>query len=172
MNQKNAIILGLIISVIAEVFLVYLVYFNQFKIEPVMDLSKQVWLNALFNSLSAISLFFAMLAIKKKQVKKHVLSIHLALAFSALFLINYILYHSSAGHVPFEGESYRILYFSVLITHLVASFISLPLVFISYLLGVFGHVYAHKKIAFKTFLLWEYVSITGVLIVLIRKFLN
>lgn len=172
MNKKNAIISGVLVSAIAEVFLVYLVYFNQLRFEPIIPVDTQVWLNALFNGISAIFLFLAVSFIRKNKKKQHVISIHLSLLFSALFLINYIFYHSSVGHVVYGNEDYKILYFGVLITHLIASFISLPLIFVSYLLGLFNHLKAHKQLAYTTFFIWEYVSITGVLIVLIRKFLD
>lgn len=170
---KNIIIwssLGL--SLVAEIFLIFIIYFNSNKIPSILPSDIQSWISALMNGLSAISLYIAWLNIKKGKQKWHILFIHFALFFSSLFLINYILYHLSVGHVKFTNENYQFLYFGVLITHLLGSIIVLPMIFSSYFLGISGHLKEHKKLAKFTFFLWEYVSVTGVLIVFMLKFLN
>ena len=91
---------------------------------------------------------------------------------SALFLVNYIFYHLAVGHISFTNESFKIPYYIILITHLLMSVISLPLVFLTYAFGFLNRLQEHKKIAKITFFAWEYVSITGVIIVLCLKFLN
>ena len=148
---KKIIISSLVISFIAEMFLFYLTYFNKTTIEPIMDLSTQIWLNALFNASSAILLIIAVLFIKKKKRKQHIQFIHFALMASALFLINYIFYHMAIGRTLFQNQDYYIAYYSILVTHLIGSVITLPLIFTTYGLGIFGKLHLHKKLAKITF---------------------
>lgn len=172
MSKSKILIASLLTSILAELFLVYIIYFNPTKISAIYDTDLQSWVSASMNALSALSLFLAWISIRKKDKTKHILLIHFALLFSSLFLINYIFYHLSIGHVKFTNESYKVAYFSILITHLMTSIIALPMIFVSYTFGVSGHLVEHKRFAKITFFLWEYVSITGVLIVLMLKFLN
>lgn len=125
--------------------------------------------NASLNAVSALALFIAFRFIQKQDIKKHIIFIHVAMFFSAAFLVNYIFYHLSVGHVRFEHTYLRAPYIILLITHLLASFVALPMIFYTYLLGIFQKRKQHKSIAKKTFYIWEYVSITGVMIVLMIK---
>jgi putative membrane protein len=171
--SKNRIIVGsLLISIIAELFLVYIIYFNPNKISAIYDQELQSWMSAVMNGLSALSLTCAIFFIRRNDKTNHIIFIHFALLFSSLFLINYIFYHLSVGHVRFTNEEYKVVYFFTLITHLFTSIISLPMIFTTYALGIFNYLPDHKRFAKLTFVLWEYVSITGVLIVLMLKFLN
>jgi putative membrane protein len=172
LKEGKILATSLIVSILAELFLVYIIYYNQFKIVPIYDSELQVWLNALFNSLSAICLAIAVVFIKQKKRNLHILWIHFAVRFSSLFLINYIFYHMSVGHVVFNNQSWRTVYLLILASHLLTSVICLPMIFTTYSLGVFGYLEGHKKLAKWTFILWEYVSVTGVTIVLMLKFLN
>ena len=172
MTKKYLIISSLVLAFIAEAFLILIIYFNPYKIAPMIPTELQSWLSAGLNLLSALSLLYAYMAIKKQEKQKHKKFIHLALCFSALFLINYILYHMSIGHVKFTNQDFRVLYLFILATHLICSMISLPLIFMTYTLGIFNYLKEHKKIAKIAFCLWEYVSVTGVMVVLMLKFLN
>lgn len=172
MKSKQIIKYGLIFSLIAEAFLIYIIYLNPNKMTPLYPASIQMGVNAILNACSALCLFLAIHSIKKKRVLMHKRFINGAMVFSSLFLVNYIFYHMSVGHVKFTNPDFRIIYLLILITHLIASIVSLPLILITYSLGFFSEFSAHKKIAIKTFILWEYVSITGVIIVLMLKFLN
>lgn len=171
-HSKRIILTCLLLSFIAEAALVFIIYFNPFKITPLYSPSIQPWVNAFFNTASAISIGIAYKYIKYKHIRMHKIFVHLALIFSTLFLINYIFYHLSVGHMIFENQSWRTLYLLLLMTHLLCSIITLPLIFISYGLGIFGRLADHKKLAKWTFLLWEYVSISGVMVVLMLKLLN
>ena len=172
MSKKKIILTSLILGVLAEGFLIFLIYFNPAKIEPLYAKDLQPWVNALFNSLSALSLTAAIMAIKNKKIRLHKILIHFSLFFSSLFLINYIFYHMSVGHVIFNNPDFRVIYLFILASHLLCSLIALPLIFITYSLGLFNYLQTHKELAKLTFLLWEYVSVTGVIIVLMIKFLN
>jgi putative membrane protein len=172
LNKNVVFISSLIMAIIAELFLVYIIYFNPNKIAPIYNTELQVWVNALMNSLSAICLAVAVLFIKQKKKTQHILYIHFSILYSSIILLNYIYYHLSVGHVRFTNPDFRNVYLVILATHLLSSVISLPLIFSTYTLGIFNYLDEHKKLAKATFYLWEYVSITGVVIVLMLKFLN
>ena len=172
MTNKRITVYALTTAIIAEIFLIFIIYFNPNKIEPVMDSQLQSLLSGSLNALSAIALFIAYLFVKKKNTKWHKIFIHIALVFSSLFLVNYILYHMSVGHIKYLNEDFRTLYLFILITHLLTSVISLPMIFITYALGITGRLQEHLKIAKMTFLLWEYVSVTGVIVVYMLNFLK
>jgi putative membrane protein len=172
MTTKKILITSITTSLLAIVFLIYIIYFNVNKIEPLYSTSLQATINAIFNASSAISLAIAIFWIKRKNKKNHILFIHLALFFSSCFLVNYIFYHMSIGHVKFLNPDYRTIYLLILVSHLICSVITLPLIFTTYLYGIFGHLTSHKKLAGVTFFMWEYVSITGVIIVTMLKTLN
>jgi putative membrane protein len=172
MTKRKIYLLGTVLAVIAETLLVYIIYLNPNKTPPLYDLKIQVWLNASFNFLCGVCLLVAYIKIKSYQVRQHIIWIHLAILFSILFLINYIFYHLSVGHVIFNNPSLRPIYLVLLATHLISSFIVLPMVFISYLLGITNKLTQHKKLARWTFWIWEYVSVTGVIIVIFLQFFH
>ena len=163
---------SLILAFLAELFLVFIIYFNPYRIEPLYDPALMSWGSATFNSLAALSLMVAILLIRKKRVRAHIIWIHITLLFSSCFLINYIFYHLSVGHVTFNNQTLRPYYLILLITHLTSSFISLPLIFATYTLAMTKRIEEHKKIAKFTFSLWMYVSVTGVIVVLFLKLFN
>jgi len=171
-TEKKIKQIAISISFFAECFLIYIIYINPNKITPLIDAGIHSWINAGFNLLSAIFLTFAVKFIHDKKIKLHIIFIHLALLSSFFFLINYIIYHLSVGHVIFNHNEYRPYYLVILITHLLTSFLVLPLIIYTYLLGLYKKYTEHKKIAKWTFYIWEYVSVTGVLIVLMLKYLN
>lgn len=164
--------ISLLISLAAEFFIIYIIYFSPEKISPLYSPGLQMWVSAFMNFLSALSLFISIIFIKKNLRNLHIFYIRLALLFSSLFLINYIFYHLSVGHIIFTNLEYRTLYLCILASHLFCSLIGLPMIFTTYALGEFKHFKLHKKLAPSTFFIWEYISLSGVVIVLMLKFCN
>jgi putative membrane protein len=122
-------------------------------------------LNATLNGTSAIFLVLAYLAVKRRALSAHARYMLVALASSALFLVSYIVYHSVHGDSRFAGVGLvRPLYFTVLISHVVLSAVTLPLIFTSFYYSLSGRFPQHKKVSRYTFPLWLYVSVTGVVV--------
>ena len=71
----------------------------------------------------------------------------------------------SAEEAANVGKS-LLAYTIILISHIILSLIVLPLVMITYLKGWSGKVEQHKKWAKKTFPIWLYVAISGVVVYL------
>lgn len=119
--------------------------------------------NAVLNAGSAVLLIGALVAIKNKNVVLHTRMIYAAMVLSVLFLVIYILYHTTAGHTKFGGEgTIRLVYFILLITHIVTAAIQAPFVLYAFLYGYTGQIEKHQKIVKISYPLWLYVSITGV----------
>lgn len=171
-KKKIVIFTSILLSLVAEVLIIFIIYINKTKIDPLYEPGTQMWVSALMNGLSALSLANAIYLIRNKKIQSHIKFIHISLFFSFLFLINYILYHLSVGHVLFTNPEFRPFYLCLLASHLVCSFIGLPMIFLTYCLGLFNYLSDHKRIAKITFFLWEYISLTGVIIVLMLKYFN
>jgi putative membrane protein len=128
--------------------------------------------NAVFNSGSAIAIVGGIVAIKRGRWRIHRRWMLTALASSALFLVSYVTYHYLHGDSRFLGQGViRPVYFFVLITHVALSVVALPLVLSTFYLALAGRFTTHRRIARWTYPIWLYVSVTGVLvIVLLRTF--
>lgn len=161
------------VSLIAILFLVWLIYFQEGLATDAPWVAQLPYLNATFNSISAICLLNGLVAIKKGQRLKHQRWMLSAFVASACFLVSYIVYHSFHGDTKFLAEGLvRPMYFTMLISHIVLSVVALPLIFTTFYFSLTGRFQLHKKIARITFPIWLYVSVTGVLIVAFLKLFN
>ena len=90
-----------------------------------------------------------------------------AFASSTLFLISYLIYHANVGSRPFPGQGpIRIVYFAILISHVILAAAILPMAISTLSRGLRGKYADHKRIAKWTFPTWMYVSVTGVIVYL------
>ncbi len=91
-----------------------------------------------------------------------------AVAVSALFLGCYLVYHYKiGGGVAFRGTGpIRVVYFTILISHVVLAVVALPLIIMTLLRAIRRRWVEHSRIARVTFPVWLYVSITGVVVYL------
>jgi uncharacterized membrane protein YozB (DUF420 family) len=122
-------------------------------------------LNAILNSLSALLLLNGYLAIRRRQVRLHKMSMLGAFATSSLFLISYLVYHAQIGSRPFTGQGWiRSLYFGILISHTVLAAAIVPLVLMTLRRALRADFARHVPIARRTLPLWLYVSVTGVVV--------
>jgi len=118
---------------------------------------------ASLNSLTAICLIMALVAIKKKNIKLHQSLNTTALALGALFLICYVTYHASADSTPYGGDgALKTIYYVLLISHIVLSVSVVPLVLLAFYHAWNGDFDKHKKVVKYTFPIWLYVSVSGV----------
>jgi putative membrane protein len=123
---------------------------------------------ATMNGLTAIFLVLGIIAIKRKNMALHRKLMTSAIAFSAIFLLLYVVYHSTSESTPFGGQgTIRTFYFILLISHIILSVFIIPLVLITYVRALSQRFDKHKKIARITFPLWLYVAVSGVLVYLL-----
>ncbi|MEO0897695.1 MAG: DUF420 domain-containing protein [Bacteroidota bacterium] len=129
------------------------------------------YLNATINSLVSICLIAGFAMIKNQNRKVHQAFMVGAFVLSALFLVSYVTYHVVIGHVPYcEGNlAPKGVYYTILISHIVLSVSIIPLASFSIFRAVSGTYERHKKLARITFPLWLYVSVTGVIVVILNS---
>jgi uncharacterized membrane protein YozB (DUF420 family) len=124
-------------------------------------------LNATLNGIAAILLVTGYLFIKHGRRRQHQWCMLGALTTSALFLVSYVTYHLHAGSRPFPGQGpIRVVYFAILITHVVLAAVIVPLALVTAVRGLRSQFDQHVRIARWTFPVWVYVSVTGVVIYL------
>ena len=124
-------------------------------------------LNATLNGIATIFLVAGYILIRKGRWRAHKACMLGALITSALFLVSYVIYHYNAGSRPFPGEgAIRIVYFTILLTHVPLAAAILPLALVTAARGLAARYDRHVRIARWTLPLWLYVSVTGVVIYL------
>jgi uncharacterized membrane protein YozB (DUF420 family) len=122
-------------------------------------------LNATLNAMAAVCLLLGYVFIRRGQQTAHRNAMVGALALSALFLASYLVYHYHAGSRPFTGQGpLRIVYFTVLITHVVLAIVIVPMVLVTVSRALAARFDRHRHIARWTWPLWMYVSVTGVVV--------
>lgn len=122
---------------------------------------------ATINGITAVVLILAVIAIKKGNQKIHERLMTTAIVLSVAFLVMYVAYHMTADSTKFGGEGViKLIYFFILITHIVLSIAIIPLVLITYVRALAKRFDRHRKIAKITFPLWLYVAVTGVVVYL------
>lgn len=123
------------------------------------------FLHAILNGATFCFLMMALVAIKNKKVSIHRTFMIVALVLSSLFLVSYVIYHTTHPSAKFLGEGWiRSLYFFILISHIVLSVPVIPLALLSIYRGWTNDIEKHKKITRFSFPIWAYVSLTGVLV--------
>jgi putative membrane protein len=120
---------------------------------------------ASINGLTAFLLVVAVIAIKNGNRKLHENLMKLAIACSVAFLLMYVAYHMSSESTKYLGE-YKMVYYFILISHILLSIAIIPLVLITYVKALAQRFDKHKKIAKITFPIWLYVAVTGVIVYL------
>lgn len=124
-------------------------------------------LNATLNGIAALFLLAGFVFIKRGRIAAHRASMIGALTASALFLVSYVIYHANVGSRPFTGTGgLRVVYFTVLITHVILAIAIVPMVLITVSRALAGRFDRHRRIARWTWPLWMYVSVTGVVVYL------
>ncbi len=135
-----------------------------FKVTPLRFLPP---IYATINGITAVLLLAAVWAIKNKKRKLHETLMKTAIGCSVGFLAMYVAYHMTTPSTPFGGEgSIKLIYFFILISHIILSIAVIPLVLISYVRALAEKFDKHKKITKYTFPIWLYVAVTGVIVYL------
>lgn len=123
--------------------------------------------NAIINSLVAVLLVAALIAVKNKKYQAHKKMMMTAMILSILFLISYICHHLFTGETKFGGEGItRTIYFIILFTHIPLAGLILPFILFTAYRALTGEWPQHKKLARITWPIWFYVAVTGVVVYL------
>jgi putative membrane protein len=152
-----------VLSTVAVAFIAFILLRGRSAGGP--DLSFMPAVNATFNALSAACLVGGYIAIRQKKIAVHRLLMVSAFACSSLFLVGYLSYHFVHGDTKFGGVGpIRVVYFTLLITHILLSLSVVPLCLTSFYFA-FTRAFARHRRLNRVFLpIWLYVSVTGVVI--------
>ncbi len=123
--------------------------------------------NAILNFISFVLLIIGYRHIKAGRREQHKKFMIAAFTTSTLFFISYLVYHAKVGSVSFQGEGWsRPLYFTILISHVILAAVVPPMAILTLYRGLKGKFDLHKKVSKKTFAIWVYVSVTGMIVYL------
>lgn len=159
-------------SVVLLGYLLWLLYFRPGSVEAPSWTAHLPALNATLNFTAALFLSLGFVAIRRGRRELHMKLMLTALAFAAVFLASYVVYHHYHGDTRFTGAGWvRPVYFFVLVSHILMSIVALPLVLTTLFFAASGRFERHRRLARITFPVWLYVSVTGVLVfVLLRSY--
>lgn len=165
-NDKRARLLIIIASVVVFAAVVLL---GRVEV-PVggnFDVHVFAKINAVINSIVSLLLIAGLVAVKMKKFVLHKKIMITAILLSVLFLISYICHHLLAGDTKFGGVgSIRLVYFIILITHIILAAIILPFILFTAYRASIAEWPQHKRMARITWPIWLYVSVTGVIVYL------
>ncbi|MBS4043973.1 MAG: DUF420 domain-containing protein [Chitinophagaceae bacterium] len=167
--KKNDLRAKWLIGIFSVVVFAVVVFLGKFKLEVDLGFDVHVFaaINAIINSLVAVLLVAALVAIKNKKYLLHKKLMMAALVLSILFLVSYIAHHLFGGETKFGGVgNIRIFYFVLLITHIFLAAVILPFILFTTYRALIGEYNNHKKIAKITWPLWFYVAVTGPIVYL------
>lgn len=149
------------------------------KIEGV-DLTFLPSIYAGINALTAVLLIVALVLVKQRKLKLHERVIKICMGLSVLFLLCYVAYHMTSdstiyGDVSGDGilqeaerlgisSASRMIYFILLISHILLSVAVVPMVLYSFLFALEGQFDKHKRLTKFTWPIWFYVAVTGVIV--------
>lgn len=165
-NDRRARILIIIASVIVFAAVVLLGRV-EVPVGGSFDIHIFAKFNAVINSIVSLLLIAGLVAVRMKKYVLHKKIMIAAILLSVLFLISYICHHLFAGDTKFGGVgSIRLVYFIILITHIILAGIILPFILFTAYRASIAEWPQHRRMARITWPIWLYVSITGVVVYL------
>lgn len=124
--------------------------------------------NATLNATSAVALFVGWLAIRRRDTHAHRNAMITAVGASAVFLVFYLTRVFFTGTHVFAGEGVaRVVYLTILFSHIVLAIVIVPLVLRLLWLVRARRFRDHARLARWTLPLWGYVSVTGLVVYLL-----
>ena len=136
-----------------------------FDFRVMFDFQDLVHVNAALNAVSVVLLLAGYRQIRAGNRDRHRMYMLAAVAVSALFLVSYVIYKANSGFAKFGGEGLiRPIYFTILFVHVVGAVAIVPMVPWTLMRALKGEFDRHKKIAKKTWALWVYVGVSGVVV--------
>ncbi|MDQ2718829.1 MAG: DUF420 domain-containing protein [Bacteroidota bacterium] len=182
-NDKKARIYIWSASVIVFVAIAFL---TKVKLDANLGFDPHIFalLNAIINSIVAILLVAALVAVKSKSYLLHKKLMLAAIVLSVLFLISYVCHHLLSGDTKYGdlnhdgivspdektlAGSLRYVYYFILITHIPLAGIILPFILFTAYRALSGDYVKHRKLARITWPVWFYVAVSGVIVYLMIR---
>lgn len=163
--KKNDKIANSIIISLSTIVLALVIAMRKFKIPVEFNFDTHLFagINAFLNSIVAILLVIGLVSIKQRKYKLHKQLMLAAVGCSVLFLLFYVLYHFTTIETSYLGN-YKVVYFILLITHIILAGTSLPFILYSVYRGLTGEYAKHKKLTKFVWPIWFYVAVSGVIV--------
>ncbi len=174
-NDKKAKILIGIFSVVVFGVIVML---GRVKLDVDLGFDVHIFaaVNAVINSLVAVLLIWALVAVKRKNYLRHKKITLAAMVLSILFLVSYIAHHLLSGDTVYGDTDHngiledaekaaagglRMVYLIILLTHIFLAALILPFILFTAYRGLTSEFPRHRKLGKITWPIWLYVSLTG-----------
>lgn len=179
MKEKTYTLPIITISIAIPMAVAYLVLGLKTKVNLGFNTSSLPLFHAILNSTTAILLLASLYFIKNRRIQAHRNANLTAVVLSSIFLISYVIYHSSNPSVKYgdinhdgvlsvdeklKAGSLRYVYYFILSSHILLSGIIIPFVLFTFQRAFQQRFAAHKKLARITWPLWFYVAVTGVIV--------
>ena len=118
--------------------------------------------NAALIVISGVFLIVGYICIRTRRIVWHRRSMLTAAAFAAGFLVVYVTRYIVFGSKLFPGDGVsRVIYFAILIPHIIIAIAVAPLAFVTIRRALRGRYAKHRQIARITVPLWIYVALSG-----------
>jgi putative membrane protein len=179
MKEKNLTVPIVIVSIAIPLAVAFILLVPQSRINVGFNTRNLPLFHAFLNSTTAILLLASLYFIRNKQKKAHKTANLVAVVLSTIFLVSYVIYHSSNPSTKFgdlnhdgilsESEkaiagSLRYVYYFFLITHIVLSGVIVPLVLFTLQRAFQEKFDRHRRLARITWPVWFYVAVSGVIV--------
>jgi putative membrane protein len=184
--QKNDKKASLLIFVFSFVVFAAVVLLGRFKlnVNAGFDVNIFATINAVINTIVALLLIAALIAVKNGNYQSHKKMMLAALALSVLFLLSYITHRLLSGDAVFGDSNHdgilsddersavgslRTAYLILLATHIFLAGVILPFILFTAYRALTAEFPLHKKLAKYTWPLWLYVAVTGPIVYFMIK---
>lgn len=165
-NNTPYTVIG-VLSVAIPLVVAYLLFGGKATKIQGLDVSFLPHLNAVMNTATFCCLVAGGIAIRSKNIALHRALMMSAFILSSIFLVSYVIYHNNAESTKYGAEGIlKMVYFFILITHIILSMVVVPLVLLAIYFAWSGQITKHKKIVKWTYPVWLYVASTGVIVYL------
>jgi len=162
--------LNLVAYIVSIVVIALVMLMRRVKIDLGVDFSFLPAVHSSLNAVAAVLLVMALVFVKQKKIEAHKKTMFAAVIASALFLLSYVLYHFTTPETNYCGEgSIRIVYFVLLISHIILAGVILPFILFTLIRGYTNQIEKHRKMAKWVFPLWLYVAVTGPVLYLMLR---
>lgn len=154
--------LNTIAWVLSTLILLVVVFMRKIHFDVDVDFRFLPAFHSAVNALCGVVLIIAYIQIRKKNIEAHKKLMSLAMILSAVFLISYVVYHTTTPEQKYCKEGMiRLVYFVLLISHVVLAAFSFPAILFTYIRGLTRQHPAHEKLAKWIFPIWLYICISG-----------
>ncbi|HVZ95724.1 MAG TPA: DUF420 domain-containing protein [Chitinophagaceae bacterium] len=179
-NDKKVTLLIWMVSIVVFAAVAFLANVK-FNFRPGFNPHIFALANAVINSVVAVLLIVALIAIKSNRVYLHKKLMISAIILSVIFLVSYICHHLLAGETRFGDLNHdnilspdeklragvsRYVYYFILATHIPLAGIILPFILFTAYRALTADYGRHTKLAKITWPIWLYVAVTGVVVYL------